>query len=625
MAGRVTWLCRCCLLLSLHASRLGAQQPASPAESGAEAETSAANQRKQAAKRRFLRGLELARGGHWDAALAEFSASRELHPTRVALMNAALSLWNLRRHAEAVDLYTTLLAEHAGELRAEERARAEAALGQLSNHVGELSVHVQPRGARLVVDGRPRGELGALARLRVDVGTHAVRVSHPGYETYEATVTVASGQRRELFVRLVPLRRIGLLQIQEVRGRAFDVLVDGVVVGKTPWRGPVSVGAHSVLLVNDDGAGTAPSSVEVGENATASLVLKAEELDAWVRIEPVPSSALVHVDGVSVGAGVWQGRLRSGQHRVEVAATGHVPERRRVRLARGERLTLRVPLARDLSSPLWRVGFHPHLYAEAVGGLGWAATLGGSADAACAEAVTDPSGMVVSGCRERSRPLAVLFGVRAGYAMTPALGLELFLGYAALRETMVRRVYADRDQQPNALFASDYRDETHVSGPVLALSPSYRFFETTPLTIRAWLGVARFRTSTANRATFTGTIERDGSTHDFSEAVSVPEENGMAWAALIGPEIRVGYRLSRAFTVELGVLALLVMPESVARTGESAVLERVRGRRAAVLGEYGESGDGIVNPSLGVVTLREEDALGTFVSVLPSASVRVDF
>lgn len=634
MVGRVKLLSRGCLLLSLAAGGVQAQQPAPSTEAEPTAPavetvpdptTLAAAERKRVAKQRFLRGLELARSGQWDAALAEFVASRELHPTRVALMNAALSLWHLRRYAEAADRYTTLVTEHAAELTAEERARAESALGELARYVGELHIEAVPAGAQLVVDGQPRGELAPDLRARVDVGTHWVRVSHPGYETFEARVSVASGQRRRLGVRLVPLRRVGTLHVQEAHGRALDVLVDGVVVGKTPWRGPLSVGAHSVVLGDGGELGTAPSSVEVRENASVSLVLQAEELDAALHVEPVPSSAVVHIDGVSVGAGVWQGRLRSGPHRVEVAAIGHVPEQRVVRLGHAERRRVRVVLSRDLSSPLWRVGFHPHLYGEALIGLGWAASLGGSADQACAETVTDPSGQAAGGCTDRSRPLGFLLGVRGGYALTPALGVELFLGYAALRESMVRRVYADRDQQQNALFASDYRDQTRVSALIAAVSPSYRFFETTPLTIRAWLGVARLRTSTSNRGTFTGTIERNGAVYRFSEGVTVPEEAGAAWAPLVGPEIRLGYRLSRALTAEIGVLALLVFPESVPRTGESGVLERVRGRRSAVLGDYTEPGEGLTNPSLGVATLREENALGSFLSILPNVSVRMDF
>src|SRR5215207_2939765 len=53
-------------------------------------------QKKEQAKARFLRGLELIQNENWDAALAEFLASRELYPTKVALKNAAISLRQLK-------------------------------------------------------------------------------------------------------------------------------------------------------------------------------------------------------------------------------------------------------------------------------------------------------------------------------------------------------------------------------------------------------------------------------------------------------------------------------------------------------------------------------------------------
>src|SRR5215216_5454099 len=79
----------------------------------ADADTSAVpddpEKRKEEAKVRFQRGLELVQNESWDAALAEFLASRKLFPTRVALKNAALSLRQLKRSVEALAMYNELL------------------------------------------------------------------------------------------------------------------------------------------------------------------------------------------------------------------------------------------------------------------------------------------------------------------------------------------------------------------------------------------------------------------------------------------------------------------------------------------------------------------------------------
>src|SRR5689334_8488336 len=54
--------------------------------------------KKEAAKQRFLRGLELSRTQDWDAALVEFLGSREIFPTRAAISNAATTLTTLKRY-----------------------------------------------------------------------------------------------------------------------------------------------------------------------------------------------------------------------------------------------------------------------------------------------------------------------------------------------------------------------------------------------------------------------------------------------------------------------------------------------------------------------------------------------
>src|SRR5690349_8942283 len=83
--------------------------------------TDDAEKRKEEAKVRFQRGLELVQNESWDAALAEFLASRKLFPTRVALKNAALSLRQLKRYVEALAMYNELLTQFGSSIPPEER------------------------------------------------------------------------------------------------------------------------------------------------------------------------------------------------------------------------------------------------------------------------------------------------------------------------------------------------------------------------------------------------------------------------------------------------------------------------------------------------------------------------
>lgn len=192
--------------------------------------------------------------------------------------------------------------------------------------------------------------------------------------------------------------------------------------------------------------GAPPSSAEIQPNQTTTLRLSATRLDATVRVDPTPTSARVDVDGVTVGNGVWEGKLRSGKHQVEVTAEGFLAWRREVSVRSGQREVLRVALERDLSNPMWRESFfEPHLYLEALGGPALARSFAGGADAACSDA----------GCSDRSRPFGFLVGARGGYQLTSGLGLELFLGYLSLSESVTRQKSASGDFPSTATAFED--------------------------------------------------------------------------------------------------------------------------------------------------------------------------
>ena len=53
------------------------------------------------------------------------------------------------------------------------------------------------------------------------------------------------------------------LRVNEESGRALDLVIDGVMVGTTPWEGSLSVGSHSVALRGAGALGTQPALVPV--------------------------------------------------------------------------------------------------------------------------------------------------------------------------------------------------------------------------------------------------------------------------------------------------------------------------------------------------------------------------
>lgn len=106
-----------------------------------------------------------------------------------------------------------------------------------------------------------------------------MRVYKEGFEPFEARADVAGGKVARIEARLRALKReeIGRLQVVEPSGKVVEVLVDGVVVGKTPrWEGPIAVGVHTVALRGEGEIGTQPASVRVKLGQVTALSLAAE-------------------------------------------------------------------------------------------------------------------------------------------------------------------------------------------------------------------------------------------------------------------------------------------------------------------------------------------------------------
>ena len=587
--------------------------------------------RKEEAKTRFQRGLELVQNESWDAALAEFLASRKLFPTRVALKNAALSLRQLKRYVEALAMYNELLSSFGNSIPPEERKTIDDAIAQLKQAVGEVQVNSDQPGSTVVIDGQQQPGATPLPGIAVNAGTHTVRISKEGYEAFEASVLVAGGQRETVNGKLKALSTIGRLVVRESNGKALDVVVDGAVVGKTPrYEGVLSVGPHTVLLKGEGNLGTAPAQAVVKENQAATLTLSAVELDAEVRIEPVPANASVFVDGVQLGNGVWEGRLQSGQHQVEIAAEGFVAYRKTATLTKGKKEAVKVKLERDLSNPMWSAGFVPHLYVEAFGGamLSPITGFGGGADKACGD----------GNCKSKPFPLGFFAGARGGYQFLKGFSGELGAGFLYMSEKMTRKnVQATADH--GTLVSDDYKDQTTIAGPFVELSAAYTMLDKTPLTFRLGGGVTRVKATFKNGGDFTGDLqhacdnEPDSCDPDETASVTanlqVAEKAPFIIAPFVAPEVRFGYRFSKNLLLDFGVTLFVMLPPPTERTPAASgnaggfSLRSDQGRRANI-GTVSGFQTAPKEQSGGLATLPREDGFGVIMAVIPSLSVHFD-
>lgn len=561
------------------------------------------------AKERFERGLALAQAGNrWDAALAEFLASRDIYPTRSATRNAAIALKQLARYVEAIELYELMLTELPSMgLDGVDSAKQE--MTALLQQVGELELSSNEAGATLVVDGRQRGVTPLRAPILLDPGTHTLRLSKEGFETFELQITIAARTKKEAAAPLRRLAAIGTLLVVEETGRVVDVVVDSAVVGKTPWRGSLAPGHYSVLL-RDGTSGTPPSSAEIVSGQAAALTLRAVELDAELRISPTPSSATVFIDGVSVGNGVWSGKLQSGSRRIEVVAPEHFPFRRTVQLRRSQREVLQVNLDRDTSKPLFGASRRSEWYAEAaLGGL-IAPSLGGGADENC-------------NCDERRIPLGALGALRLGYSPVAGWGIEVAGGYLTIAEHMTRRMTAVGGQ----FVSQDYEDATRLSGPLAAVGLSYRMFEKFPVTGRVAFGLAWLGSTTSNTGSYSGSVVN----RDTNEMKVVTGRMGAAemgerlLAPFAAAEARIGYRFSKSFSADLGLGMMLLWPPSVDRRGAMTFDGVSDDERRGMLDDPDDAWSTAEPVKPLILKLPRESITGSFVAFTPQVAARWEF
>lgn len=289
---------------------------------------------KEEAKKHFEQGLALFDRGSLDAAYPEFDKSISIFPTRAAIKNAALCLRKLNRFAEAVEMNERLLS--MPNVSEEEKAIANGELAQLRPVVGNIIIDgVQP-GATVTIDGKPEGTTPLKGPLHVAVGTRVVRILKAGFETFEQRVEAPGGKEITVRAVLAPLELSGWLLVEEASGYNVDVVLDGNVVGKTPWRGLISTGEHIVVLRGDKRQGTQPARIEVKQSQVTNMLVIAEDLASDLKVKSELPGGEIRVDGVLVGRDSWEGPVRAGSHRIEIGGNGYAMAERRVDVAPGK-------------------------------------------------------------------------------------------------------------------------------------------------------------------------------------------------------------------------------------------------------------------------------------------------
>lgn len=521
---------------------VSAAPQAAPTTAAAPSTSTSDGAKKDEAKARFERGMTLFDKKVWDAALVEFLASRSAFPTRSNTQNAAICLRNLNRFDEALDTFEALLKEFPS-LSPTDRSAVDKEIAELQQLVGAIEIRTQESGALITIDGRERGATPA-ASLRVSAGTHVLRVYKDGFAPVEKRVAVAGKETASVDATLEPLAQSGRLSVTEDGGKGAEVLVDNVVVGKTPWQGLIGTGEHVVFLRGEGNLGTQPANATVRINQVTPIVLALEALDCTLRVEPTPSGASVAVDGVVVGNGLWDGRLRKGRHKIEVAQAGFLPQLRSLDLPAAAHERIAVQLERDPDSPLWQAQKKPKIFAELNGSFPLALLLGGD----------------VAASGSASFPLGVVARAHLGYELTNGLGFGLAAGYLYLARDVDGRPTAIRPVG-KAEAPGTANDKLSLKG--LLVGGSAHLHRSTlgskvPLLLRVGVGALLASETDRRSGEFTPAGGPPLQVDTAKTSVDVPH-------LYVAPEVRVGYRLGERVELSAGVEVMVLVALKEAR------------------------------------------------------------
>ncbi|MBK9260965.1 MAG: PEGA domain-containing protein [Polyangiaceae bacterium] len=518
-----------------------AQEPSDPLPLEPVAPEVSAAELKERARARFDRGRELYANQAWAAALAEFLEARKLYPTWSATSWSAQCLKNLARFDEAFDMYAALVNDYGDKLPADAKRKALQEVESMRRLVGTIEIENAVPGAAVFVDRKARGDYPLLAPLRVSAGSHLVRVFAEGYEPFETQVDVAGATTAKVSAQLRKLDTTGTLRVIEQQDRTLDVVVDGIVVGKTPLTLRIAPGDHVVFLRGDDKLGSLPARVTVRGDNDAPLRVEAEPLEAELQLTLTPFDALVAVDSITLGKGSWNGRVRPGTHTIEVAAEGFLSEKQEIAVARDGKRTVSIVLKRDPKSPFWRKPEPPpHWLAEVALGIPFVTTIGGDVAGACTGNCSELPGFGIN-------PM-----IRAGYELGSGISFGASVGFLQFIQTLDDRTAIVQvvGKDPNIGTADD---ALQFRGATMGAWAGYSFGEKLLVRMRLGAGLLVGQFGDIRTGSFQssdGTPYAVGPLEQYQDLVMLHAT----------PELRIGYRLRDRIEITAGLELPVLVP-----------------------------------------------------------------
>lgn len=149
-------------------------------------------------------GVKLFNDKNYSAATAEFQAAYEARPNANPLVNIALCEKALFHYPKAIASLESALAKHTATMDPSDTAAAADAIKEMQGLLGTVTAMVTPPNATLRIDGDEIPQSAAGKPIQLGPGVHKIEARAEGYAPRDQTVTVASGENRQVEMALAP-------------------------------------------------------------------------------------------------------------------------------------------------------------------------------------------------------------------------------------------------------------------------------------------------------------------------------------------------------------------------------------------------------------------------------------
>jgi hypothetical protein len=316
------WGPGCLLLLAGLGAPLHAVAEPEPEPEPAAAPTTESDPKRVRARELYQKGVGHVKRQEWSEALSAFEDSAAQNPHATTTFNVGACERALGNYTRARVAYKRALDQgtrNPGQLSDALRAEATAVTGQIESLLARAIVRLEPKEARISVDGRP-------------LAAENTRGKRP---------VLVAGVERPNVGRTAPAAEFELI---------------------------LNPGAH-VITISRKGFGDAIVNRSFAPGSTTDLPISLSRLPATLRISSNIDGALVRVDDVDMGPTPVDVLRPPGLHRIFVEKPGYDPFEASVNVRAGElsaqRATLR-PESRPITKTWW---FWTAAAAVVVGGV----------------------------------------------------------------------------------------------------------------------------------------------------------------------------------------------------------------------------------------------------------------